>query len=86
MITYAVERIWADPTSPHPGGESNSAVKNRGVAVLSQLQEQESSKHILLSTHGNKFAELFQHFDPSINYNFWKFTTFPDIYKLSIKT
>ena len=80
----AVKRTWADPTFAHPGGESNSAVKKRGVAVLSRLQEQQSSKHIVLSTHGNISAMLLQHFDPSIDYNFWNSMTFPDIYKLSI--
>ena len=29
---------------------------------------------------------LLQHFDLSIYYSFWKSTTFPDIYKLSITT
>lgn len=80
----AVELTWADPTFIHPGGESNSDVKRRGVAVLSRLQEEGSTKHIVLSTHGNMLAVLLQHFDPSIDYNFWKSMTFPDIYKLSI--
>jgi 2,3-bisphosphoglycerate-dependent phosphoglycerate mutase len=30
----AVERLWADPISVHPKGESNSAVKKREVATL----------------------------------------------------
>jgi len=56
------------------------------VTVLSRLQEQESSKHILISTHGNMLAMLLQHFDPSIDDNIWQSMTFPDIYKLSITT
>ena len=47
----AVKRTWADPTFAHSGGESNSDIKKRGMAVVSRLLEQESSKHILLSTH-----------------------------------
>ena len=82
----AVECTWADPTFAHPGGESISDVKKRGVAVLSRSQEQQRSNHIVLSTHGNMLAVLLQYFDPSIDYNFWKSMTFPDIYKLSITT
>jgi 2,3-bisphosphoglycerate-dependent phosphoglycerate mutase len=31
----AVKRTWADPTPTHLGGESNSEIKRRRVAVLS---------------------------------------------------
>lgn len=80
---HSVEQTWSDPTFAHPGGESNSAVQKRGLAVLSQLQE-DSPKHIVISSHGNLLAVLMQHFDPSIDYQFWKRMTFPDIYQLRI--
>jgi 2,3-bisphosphoglycerate-dependent phosphoglycerate mutase len=80
----AVKRSWADPNFAHPGGESNSAVRKRGVAVVFRNLEQQRSNHIVLSTHGNLLALLLQKFDPSIDYDFWKSMTFPDIYKLSI--
>jgi 2,3-bisphosphoglycerate-dependent phosphoglycerate mutase len=81
---HAVEQTWSDPTFAHPGGESNSAAQKRGLAILSQLQDEGSSKHIVISSHGNLLAVLLQHFDPSIDYHFWKMMTFPDIYQLRI--
>lgn len=80
----AVEQTWVDPTFAHPGGESNAAVQKRGRAVLARLHEETSSKHIVLSTHGNFLAVLLHHFDPSVDFNFWKSLTFPDIYRLEI--
>jgi 2,3-bisphosphoglycerate-dependent phosphoglycerate mutase len=79
----AVEQTWVDPTFAHPGGESNAAVQKRGIAVLARLHEETSSKQIVLSTHGNFLAVLLQYFVPSIDFNFWKSLTFPDIYQLS---
>ncbi len=80
----AVEQAWADPTFAHPGGESNLAVQKRGLMIISWLQEEISTEHIVLSTHGNLLAVLLQHFDPSIDFSFWKSMTFPDIYQLNI--
>ncbi|UCD41285.1 MAG: histidine phosphatase family protein [Chloroflexota bacterium] len=82
----AVEQAWADPTFAHPGGESNLKVQKRGLIVISRLQEEISTKHIVLSTHGNLLAVLLQHFDPSIDINFWRSLTFPDIYQLGISS
>jgi 2,3-bisphosphoglycerate-dependent phosphoglycerate mutase len=54
------------------------------LAILSQLQGEGNSKHIVISSHGNLLAVLLQHFDSSIDYHFWKMMTFPDIYQLRI--
>lgn len=82
----AVEKTWVDPTFAHPGGESNSAVQKRGIAVISRWLDEMSSKHIVLSSHGNFLALLLQHFDPSVDFNFWKSMTFPDIYRLEFSS
>lgn len=81
---HAVEQTWSDPAFAHPGGESNVEVQKRGLTVISQLQDERSSKFIVISSHGNLLAVLLQHFDPSIDYHFWKSMTFPDIYQLTI--
>ena len=80
----AVEVTWEDFTFAHPGGEPNSAAQQRGVAVLSRLDQRHQEDHIVISTHGNLLALTLRHFEPSIDFNFWKSMTFPDIYKLSI--
>jgi 2,3-bisphosphoglycerate-dependent phosphoglycerate mutase len=80
----AVEATWRDPSFVHPGGESNAAAQQRGLAVVRRLQEQRIAEHIVLSTHGNLLALILQCFDPSIDFTFWKSLTMPDIYKLDL--
>ena len=80
-----VEVTWEDFTFAHPGGESNSAAQQRGVAVLIRLDQLHQADHIVISTHGSLLAMMLHHFEPSIDFNFWKSMTFPDIYKLEIK-
>jgi len=79
----AVKATWTDPTFAHPGGETNAAAQQRGVAATLTLQEQHPTEHIVLGTHGNLLALLLQHFAPSIDYAFWKSLTMPDIYRLT---
>lgn len=81
----AVEATWEDFSFAHPGGESNSAAQQRGVAVLSMLDQRHQADHIVISTHGNLLALMLHHFELSIDFNFWISMTFPDIYKLKIK-
>jgi 2,3-bisphosphoglycerate-dependent phosphoglycerate mutase len=78
----AVEKTWLDPNFAHPGGESNSSAQKRGLAVISELNDQFSEEHIVLSTHGNLLAVTLQCFEPSIDFTFWQSMTFPDIFKL----
>ncbi len=80
----AVEATWTDSSFTHPGGESNTAAQRRGVAAVRRLQEQHPTEHLVLATHGNLLALLLQHFDPSINYAFWKSLTMPDVYRLGV--
>ena len=81
----AIEATWEDSSFVHPGGESNSAAQQRGVAVLFRINQLHQVKHIVISTHGNLLALMLHHFEPSIDFNFWKSMTFPDIYQLKIK-
>lgn len=81
----AVEATWEDFSFVHPGGESNSAAQQRGVAVLFRIHQLHQAEHIVISTHGNLLALMLHHFEPSIDFNFWKSMTFPDIYQLKIE-
>lgn len=80
----AVRRTWADPSFAFPGGEPNCAAQRRGVAVLRRLLARHPTEHLVLATHGNLLALLLQHFDPSVDFVFWKALTKPDIYELNI--
>ncbi len=76
----AVEATWRNPSFSHPGGETNTAAQQRGMAVLRRVQEQRTLDHIVLSTHGNLMALILQVFDRSVGFSFWKSLTMPDIY------
>jgi len=78
-----VEATWQDFSFSHPGGESNTAAQKRGLNVVNRLQEQNQKRYIVLSTHGNLLALILNGFDSSINFNFWKSLTMPDIFKLT---
>ncbi|HEY43297.1 MAG TPA: histidine phosphatase family protein [Anaerolineae bacterium] len=81
----AVKQTWREPSYAHPGGESNAAAKQRGVAVVQRLLEQYPGEHLILSTHGNLLTLVLQNFDPRIDYAFWKMLTMPDVYELQME-
>lgn len=81
----AVEVTWVDPTFSHPGGESTAAAQERGVSVVSKLQQHYPGAHVVLSTHGNLMALVMQYFDPGIDFTFWRSLTMPDVYKLDFQ-
>ena len=82
----AVKHTWRDPSYAHPGGETNAAAQRRGVAVVQRLLEKCSEEHVVLSTHGNLLALVLQHFDPRIDYAFWRALTMPDVYELKVES
>jgi 2,3-bisphosphoglycerate-dependent phosphoglycerate mutase len=81
----AVQATWRDPSFSHPGGESNAAAQQRGVSIVNKLKQQYPGAHLVLSTHGNLMALVIQHFDPEIDFAFWKSLTMPDVYRLDIQ-
>jgi 2,3-bisphosphoglycerate-dependent phosphoglycerate mutase len=81
----AVKQTWRDPSYARPGGESNAAAQRRGVAVVVRLREQYPQEQLVLSTHGNLMALVLQHYDPRVDYEFWKALTMPDVYELGLK-
>jgi 2,3-bisphosphoglycerate-dependent phosphoglycerate mutase len=82
----AVKQAWRDPSYAHPGGETNAAAQRRGVAVVQRLREQYPGEHLVLSTHGNLMALVLQHYDPRIDFVFWKALTMPDVYELQMES
>ena len=80
----AVEATWRDTGFCHPGGESNAAAQRRGVAVVDRIREQVMAGQVVLSTHGNLLALILRHFDPSVDFAFWRSLALPDIYLLSL--
>ncbi|WP_339216583.1 histidine phosphatase family protein [Solibacillus sp. FSL W8-0372] len=73
-----------NPDFSYPGGESCNEVKERGLAALNELLHKYKGKKIVIGIHGNIMTNIMHHFDRTYDFNFWKSTTKPDIYKLSI--
>jgi 2,3-bisphosphoglycerate-dependent phosphoglycerate mutase len=80
----AIEATWQDPSFAHPQGESNDFAQLRGLGVIRRLRARTIAKPVVLSTHGNLMALILQHFDPLVDYAFWRALTMPDVYVLCI--
>ncbi|MGC9371651.1 MAG: histidine phosphatase family protein [Paracoccaceae bacterium] len=80
----AVRATWSNFGFTHPGGETNHAALQRGVAVVRRLVRTCPGRHIVVSTHGNLLALILHHFDPTIDYAFWSALTMPDVYRLRL--
>ncbi|MEH7445000.1 histidine phosphatase family protein [Bacillus sp. JJ1122] len=80
----AMQKVFAEPNFKFPGGESNSEVQRRGVSALRDVISKYKGKKVAIGIHGNILTCTMQFFDQRYDYEFWKQTTKPDIYKLTI--
>jgi len=80
----AVRASWADFELIHPGGESSAAAQRRGVAALYALGARHPDDEIVVATHGNLLALILNHFDATLDFQFWQALTMPDVYHLSL--
>lgn len=80
----AMQKVFAEPDFRFPGGESNSEVQRRGVSALRDVVSKFKGKKVVVGIHGNIMTCTMQFFDQRYDYEFWKQTTKPDIYKLTI--
>ncbi|WP_416838280.1 histidine phosphatase family protein [Haloferax sp. DFSO52] len=78
---WAVERLWANPTASHPGGESHAEAQERGVAAVERVVEAYPGRHVVVGTHGTLMALVFNAFDPRYGYEFWNSLSMPDVYE-----
>lgn len=81
----AVEKAFADPTFSYPGGESNKVACDRGIAGLMDVLDTYPGKRVAIGTHGNIMSIIMNHFDDRFDFEFWKKTTKPDLYKLTFE-
>lgn len=72
------------PYFSYPGGETNQEVKERGLLALNELLRKYKGKKIVIGIHGNIMTNIMNYFDDKYDFNFWKSTTKPDIYKLTL--
>ena len=72
-------KLWSQPTFSLVSGESNQQAQQRALALLHELESKHRNEEIIISSHGNLICILLIAFDPSIDYNFWRNLSMPDV-------
>ena len=80
-----IKQVFDNPSFAYPGGESNEVARERGIAALKDVLDHHRGKKIVIGTHGNIMTIMMNHYDKQYDFDFWKKTTKPDIYKLSFE-
>jgi 2,3-bisphosphoglycerate-dependent phosphoglycerate mutase len=80
-IDVEIKKVFETPTYQLPGGESRKTVEERGVTKYRELIKKYEGYTIALGTHGIIMTLILGSFDPRFNFEFWKNTSKPDVYK-----
>ncbi|HET6871481.1 MAG TPA: histidine phosphatase family protein [Sporolactobacillaceae bacterium] len=81
-IDHAIKRSFDDQGYALEGGESLKDVQHRAIPLINDLLNKYKGQTVVLGTHGNIMTIIMNYFDTKYDYEFWKTTTKPDIYKL----
>lgn len=80
----AMHKVFSNTDFKFPGGESNDEVQQRGIDGLRDAVRKYKGRKIAIGIHGNIMTCTMKYFDEKYDFDFWKQTTKPDIYKLLI--
>ncbi|GAM13156.1 histidine phosphatase family protein [Mesobacillus selenatarsenatis] len=80
----AMQKVFSNPVFKYPGGETNHEVQQRGIDGLRDAVKKFEGQKIAIGIHGNIMTCTMNYFDEKYDFEFWKQTTKPDIYKLTI--
>jgi 2,3-bisphosphoglycerate-dependent phosphoglycerate mutase len=67
------------------GGESSRIAMMRGVSVLKEALLQ-TSKTVVLVTHGNLLALMLRHFDDEVGFSNWQALQNPDVFRITFRS
>lgn len=81
----SLERMFSDPDFSLPGGESSRELQIRAIGVFEDIRNQYEGKRIAIGTHGNIMTVIMNYYNSEFDYDFFKQTTKPDIYKMIFK-
>ena len=79
----AMKMCFDTPDFAHPGGETNNEVQKRGVEAFNEVIDTYKGKKIAIGIHGHIMTIIMNHYDDKYDYEFFKKTTKPDIYKMT---
>jgi hypothetical protein len=57
----------------------------RSNPLQQEITTPQENHYNVISTHGNLLSMMLHHFDPTVDFTFWKSMTLPDIYQLQIQ-
>ncbi|MCM3132228.1 histidine phosphatase family protein [Paenibacillus polysaccharolyticus] len=80
----AKRQLYHDASFAFPGGESGIEARARAINMIEQMLDEHRGKKIVIGTHGDIMTLIFQHYNPSYGFDFWKGTTMPDIYRMDL--
>lgn len=80
----AKRQLYDDIAFAFPGGESGIQAQKRAVNTIEKMLGEHRGKKVVIGTHGDIMTLIFQHYNPSYDFDFWKGTTMPDIYRMDL--
>lgn len=83
-LLMAIEQSFNNKAYCLEGGESTLQAQRRAIPTILQLIKENKGKNIVIGTHGNIMTIIMNYFDEGYGYDFWKSTSKPDIYRLTI--
>lgn len=85
-VEQAIKRSFIDIDFCLEGGETVREAQFRSLPIIFNILQDLELKNVAIGTHGNIMTSIMNYFEKDkYNYNFWKSTTKPDIYKLTFK-
>lgn len=82
-VMDAIRSLYKEPELTMPGGESNQIAQDRGIRALKNVINKHKGEAVAIGIHGNIMTIIMNYFDSRYDFEFWKSTTMPDIYKMS---
>lgn len=79
-----LNQSFHDPDFSLPGGESGREARERGLAVIRDLQQKQERSTIVV-THGNLLVLLLQSFDSGYGFEDWAQLSNPDVFEIDLK-
>lgn len=80
---HVLEISWLNFDYKLPKCESALECQTRVVKALLRAIDQNSGKHVLISSHGNAISLILHHIDHRFNFEDWKRLNTPDLVKLA---
>ncbi|MFU1796559.1 histidine phosphatase family protein [Paenibacillus azoreducens] len=77
-----VKKMFAEPESSLPGGESMTIGRERTVAVLKKILKDYKGQKVAIGTHGAVMTLMMGYFDSQYDVEFLFTTSKPDIYRM----